>query len=146
FGQILVDLHIITEEHIILQLYEITQMFVDFLQRYDNMTQSLTADQLFNNLTLNIILQSDLTLSQTFEGSILTSKINYLALSEFLVGKITEASKYRLFCREPGFWTLFIIDDVTSKNLKDRVDRYCGIHNNLDNVYNKLMNGIRFEK
>ncbi|CAF5106707.1 unnamed protein product, partial [Rotaria sp. Silwood1] len=80
------------------------------------------------------------------EDSILTSKINYLALSEFLVGKITEASKYRLFCREPGFWTLFIIDDVTSKNLKDRVDRYCGIHNNLDNVYNKLMNGIRFEK
>ncbi|CAF3396951.1 unnamed protein product [Rotaria sp. Silwood1] len=119
---------------------------IELVQNQRDLIQLLTADQLFNNLTLNIILQSDLTLSQTFEGSILTSKINYLALSEFLVGKITEASKYRLFCREPGFWTLFIIDDVTSKNLKDRVDRYCGIHNNLDNVYNKLMNGIRFEK
>lgn len=39
FGQILFDLHIITEERIILQLYEITHMFVDFLQRYDNMSK-----------------------------------------------------------------------------------------------------------
>ncbi|CAF0869889.1 unnamed protein product [Rotaria sordida] len=146
FGQILVDLHIITEERIILQLYEITQMFVDFLQRYDNMTQTLTADQLFNNLTLNIILQSDLTLSKEFEGLILTSKINYLVLADFLVGKITETPKHRLFCLQPGFWTLFIIDDTTSKNLKDRVDRYCGIHNNLDSVYNKLINGIRIDQ
>ena len=36
-GQVLADLHILTEERIILQLYEITQIFVDFLQRYDNM-------------------------------------------------------------------------------------------------------------
>ncbi|CAF2400307.1 unnamed protein product [Rotaria sp. Silwood2] len=146
FGQILVDLHILTEERIILQLYEITQIFVDFLQRYDNMSQSLTAEQLFDNLTLNIILQSDLTLSKPFESAILTAKINYFVLSEFIVGKITETSKYRLFCREPGFWTLFILDDGTSKSLKDRVDRYCGIHNNVDPVYNKLMNGIRIDK
>jgi hypothetical protein len=41
FGQILFDLHIITEERIILQFYEITQMFVDFLQRYDNMSKDI---------------------------------------------------------------------------------------------------------
>ena len=35
----LADLHIITEERIILQLYEITQMFVDFLQRYGKMSK-----------------------------------------------------------------------------------------------------------
>ena len=35
------DLHILTNERIILQLYEITQMFVDFLQRYDNMSKDI---------------------------------------------------------------------------------------------------------
>ena len=35
------DLHILTDERIILQLYEITQMFVDFLQRYDNMSKEI---------------------------------------------------------------------------------------------------------
>ena len=38
-GQMLSDLHIITGERIILQLYEITQILVDFLQRYDNMSR-----------------------------------------------------------------------------------------------------------
>ncbi|CAF4498656.1 unnamed protein product [Rotaria socialis] len=146
FGQILLDLHVLTEERIILQLYEITQMFVDFLQRYDNMTQSLTAQQLFNNLTLNILLQSDLTLPKAFENEILNARINYLVLAEFLVAKITGASKYRPVCLEPGLWTIFILDDRTSANLKDRVDRYCGIHNNVDNIYNKLIDGIRYEQ
>ena len=41
FGQIMADLHILTNEGIILQLYEITQMFVDFLQRYDNMSKDI---------------------------------------------------------------------------------------------------------
>lgn len=35
------DLHILTNERIILQLYEITQMFVDFLQRYDQMSRDI---------------------------------------------------------------------------------------------------------
>ncbi|CAF1416980.1 unnamed protein product [Rotaria magnacalcarata] len=146
FGQILLDLHVLTEERIILQLYEITQMFVDFLQRYDNMTQSLIAQQLFNNLTLNILLQADLTLPKAFENEILNARINYLVLAEFLVAKITGASKYRPVCLEPGLWTIFILDDITSANLKDRVDRYCGLHNNVDNIYNKLINGIRLEQ
>ena len=41
FGQIMADLHILTNERIILQLYEITQMFVDFLQRYDNLSMDI---------------------------------------------------------------------------------------------------------
>ena len=92
------DLHILTNERIILQLYEITQMFVDFLQRYDNMSkdirsyypilcvcvlftflaQSLTAEQLFRNSTLNQILTSELTAEKKYEPAIFTSKINYL--------------------------------------------------------------------
>lgn len=38
------DLHILTNERIILQLYEITQMFVDFLQRYDNLSKDIRYD------------------------------------------------------------------------------------------------------
>ncbi|CAF3864795.1 unnamed protein product [Rotaria magnacalcarata] len=114
--------------------------------RYDNMTQSLIAQQLFNNLTLNILLQADLTLPKAFENEILNARINYLVLAEFLVAKITGASKYRPVCLEPGLWTIFILDDITSANLKDRVDRYCGLHNNVDNIYNKLINGIRLEQ
>ena len=46
----------------------------------------------------------------------------------------------------PGYWTLFVLDDVTSQNLKDRVDRYCGIHSNVDSIYDNLINGIRFDQ
>ncbi|UJR36135.1 hypothetical protein I4U23_028869 [Adineta vaga] len=145
-GQMLSDLHIITEERIILQLYEITQMFVDFLQRYDNMTQTITAQELFRSLPLNIILQSDLTISKKIESQILNSKINFLVLAEYLVGKITGVAKHRAICLQPGYWTLFILDDATSQNLKDRVDRYCGTHNNVDSIYNNLISGIRFDQ
>jgi hypothetical protein len=54
-GQILYDLHIITEERIILQLYEITQMFVDFLQRYDNMGKDLPIEYRMN-IFVNVCL------------------------------------------------------------------------------------------
>ncbi len=49
FGQILSDLFILTDERIILQLYEITQMFVDFLQRYDNMSKYIEQQIVFLN-------------------------------------------------------------------------------------------------
>ena len=67
-------------------------------------------------------------------------------LVEFFVGKITGTSKYRAFCLQPGYWTLFVLDDVTSQNLKQRVDRYCGIQNNFDAIYNKMLGGIRFDQ
>jgi len=39
FGQFMTDLHILTNHPVILQLSEISQMFVDFLQRYDHMSE-----------------------------------------------------------------------------------------------------------
>ncbi|CAF1365146.1 unnamed protein product [Adineta ricciae] len=145
-GQMLADLHVITEERIILQLYEITQMFVDFLQRYDNMTQSLTAQDLFRSISLNTTLQSYLTITKAFENQIFNSRINFHVLAEFLVGKITGAPRHRSICLQPGYWNLFILDEPTSKHLKDRVERYCGIHNNIDPIYNNFFEGLRFDQ
>jgi hypothetical protein len=44
----------------------------------DFLAQSLTVQQLFRDLPLSTILQSDLTIGKNFESQILTSKINYL--------------------------------------------------------------------
>ncbi len=44
------------------------------------LAQSLTVQQLFRDLPLNIILQSDLTVEKRYESQILTSKINYLVV------------------------------------------------------------------
>ena len=112
------DLHILTEERIILQLYEITQIFVDFLQRYDNMgndllcwfklshnidyvlslvrlflAQTLTADQLFRNLSLITVLQADLTLAKGFENNVFSAKLNYLVVRE----NIDEERRMKIF-------------------------------------------------
>ncbi len=67
-------------------------------------------------------------------------------LAEYIVGKLTNVSKQRAFCLQPGYWTLFIVDDSTSQHLKDHVDRYCGTPRNFDPVYNNLFNGIRFDQ
>ena len=60
--------------------------------------------------------------------------------------KFTNGSKQRTFCLQPGFANLFIVDDVTAEYFKERVDRYCGIHNNVDVVYDRIINGIRFDQ
>jgi hypothetical protein len=62
------------------------------------------------------------------------------------VVKLTNAAKYRAFCLQPGYWTLFILDDQTSKALKDRVNLYCGMRNNTDAVYDRMLDGIRFDQ
>jgi hypothetical protein len=46
-------------------------LFVCFL------AQTLTAEQLFRQQSLNTILQADLTLSKVYEQKVLTSRINY---------------------------------------------------------------------
>ena len=63
-----------------------------------------------------------------------------------MAGRITGASSQRAFCRQPGYWTLFILDDETSQELKDRVDRYCGSPRNFDVIYNNLLSGIRYDQ
>jgi len=67
-------------------------------------------------------------------------------LTEYIVGKITGVSKQRAFCLQPGYWTLFILDDSTSEALKERVDRYCGSPRSFDSIYDNLLNGIRYDQ
>jgi hypothetical protein len=67
-------------------------------------------------------------------------------LAEFIVGSLNGISKHRAFCLQPGYWTLFVLEDSVSQNLKERVDRYCGIHNNVDSIYNNLISSIRFDQ
>ncbi len=70
----------------------------------------------------------------------------FLKLAEYIVGKLTNVPKHRAICLQPGYWTLFILDDQTSEKLKERVDQYCGTRSNVDSVYNNLLNGIRFDQ
>jgi hypothetical protein len=70
----------------------------------------------------------------------------FFKLAEYIVGRLTNVSQQRAFCLQPGYWTLFILDDETSQHLKERVDRYCGSPRNFDTIYNNLLNGIRYDQ
>jgi hypothetical protein len=62
------------------------------------------------------------------------------------VGKLSGVQKQRAFCLQPGYWTLFILDDSTSRRLKEHVDTYCGKRSDLDLIYNTLLDGIRYDQ
>ena len=109
-----------------------------------------------------------MTLAKSFETAVFTSKLNYhvvrisfarpcssrrifpfvfsVQLTRYIVGRLTSGSKRHLFCLQPGFWNLFILDDATSQALKDRVDRYCAIQLQIDPIFDRVINGLRYDQ
>lgn len=47
---------------------------------------------------------------------------------------------------QPGYWTLFVLEDSVSKYLKSRVDRYCAVYSDIEPIFTEFFEGIRFDQ